>query len=102
MIRRSRRRSTSRVPSGFDPPARAIGPVLQGHAQVGEPVADLVGQGKVLLLAKPGAEVDQELEQGARQRVAPGLRPGGRLAEEAQDLAQLLEDYRTSAKSRYR
>src|SRR3954454_17405362 len=69
MIRRSRRRSTSRVPSGFDPPARAIGPVLQGHAQAGEPVANLVGEGEVLFFAESGAEVDQELQERARQRV---------------------------------
>ena len=56
-------------------PARAVGPVLQGHAQLGEPVANFIGQPEVLLLAKPGAEVDQETRSRAPSEHLPTVGP---------------------------
>src|SRR5437016_5198051 len=75
----------------LDAPARPVGPILEGHAQTREAVADLVGQPEILLLAQPGTELDQETEQGGGQDVL-GVRTSIHLAaEQAEDPAELLE-----------
>ena len=78
-------------PSRLDPPARAVGAVLQNHPERGQAIADLVGQCELLLLAEPGAELEQELEKRGGQAVARELGPGRRLAEKSQKLAELAE-----------
>ena len=74
------------------PPAGAAGPVFQRHAEFRQPLADLVGHGEVLGLAGVGAEVEEQLHQAADELVVAALRRGDRLLEEAEDLAQFLQD----------
>ena len=56
-----------RVPSGRS---------SRTYAQRCQPLADLVGEREVLLLAKPAAKLDQELIRGAVRPSPPTSRPG--------------------------
>ena len=85
----SRSARSDRLHPGSHPPAatasassqspdRAVLAILQLYADFGQSLADAVGGAEILLFARLGAQVDQELDQLAGQRVV-GAASGRRL-----------------------
>src|SRR5262249_38296311 len=79
------------APASSLTPASAAGAVLQCDSEVAETLADLVGHGEVLRLAGFLPQVDQQLHQASHEFVIGGRRRRRRLAEEAEDAAQLAK-----------
>src|SRR5262249_42700312 len=69
----------------------AAGPVLEGDVEILEALTNLIAQCEVLLLAGLVAQVNEDLHQPPDELVVPASFRRGRLAEQAEDLAQFAQ-----------